>query len=265
MWETTVDGRTLHFHLSGINNQNFIMRDEETGSWWQQVSGEAILGPLKGRRLKPVRQDELSFALWKREQPNGRVLRPDPRVQAAGHYASADWEAHIAKLPVATQIHDKRLDLRELIVGMTVNGHAKAYRMIDVRQQSPIIDTIGGVPVVIVAAEDGQSVRAFTRLDDGKPVDLFAKPGVTPLTLIDSATGSEWDFSGRAIRGPLTGRQLTRIEVLRDYWFDWRAYHPDTLIYSAGLSKSAVLQLPPEQSDEHSFVSDLRHAAARKS
>ncbi|MBA3256470.1 MAG: DUF3179 domain-containing protein [Pyrinomonadaceae bacterium] len=42
MWEATVDGRQLHFQLAGINNQNFIMRDEETGSWWQQVNGEAI-------------------------------------------------------------------------------------------------------------------------------------------------------------------------------------------------------------------------------
>jgi hypothetical protein len=33
VWETTVNGRVLHFHLAGINNQNFIMRDEETGSW----------------------------------------------------------------------------------------------------------------------------------------------------------------------------------------------------------------------------------------
>jgi hypothetical protein len=37
----------LNFHLAGINNQNFIMRDEETGTWWQQVSGTAIQGPLK--------------------------------------------------------------------------------------------------------------------------------------------------------------------------------------------------------------------------
>ena len=87
MWETTVDGRVLHFHLAGINNQNFIMRDEETGSWWQQITGEAILGPLKGTRLKAVPQDEISFALWKREQPGGRVLRPDPRILAAGRYA----------------------------------------------------------------------------------------------------------------------------------------------------------------------------------
>jgi hypothetical protein len=235
VWETAVDGRTLHFHLAGINNQNFIMRDEETGSWWQQVSGEAIFGPLKGRRLKPVPQDEISFALWKREQPRGRVLRPDPRV--ANRYAHADWEAGIARLPVATRISDKRLDLRELIVGITVNGRAKAYRMIDVQQQNPIIDTVGGVPIVIVV--EGQSVRAFSRVVDGKPVDLFARPDAASITLVDPTTGSEWDFAGRAVRGPMTGRQLERIEILRDYWFDWRAYHPDTAIFSVGLMKRA--------------------------
>jgi hypothetical protein len=231
VWEATIDGRTLHFHLAGINNQNFIMRDEETGSWWQQVSGEAILGPLKGRRLTRVPMDEISFALCKREQPRGRVLRPDPRV--AKRYASADWEAGIAKLPVATRISDKRLDLRELIVGIVVNGRAKAYRMTDVQSQNPIIDSVGGVPIIIVA--DGQSVRAFSRVVDGKAVDLFAKPD-TP-SFVDATTGSEWDFAGRAIHGPLAGRQLQRIEVLRDFWFDWRAYHPDTSVYSVGLMK----------------------------
>src|SRR5678809_1679520 len=82
VWESTVDGRVLHFHLAGINNQNFIMRDEETGSWWQQVSGQAIAGPLKGKQLRSVFCDEVSFGVWKHEQPNGRVLKPDPSVAA---------------------------------------------------------------------------------------------------------------------------------------------------------------------------------------
>src|SRR5258706_12144524 len=211
------------------------MRDEETGSWWQQVTGEAILGPLKGRRLTRVPQEEISCALWKREQPMGRVLRPDPRAAAAGRYAPVDWERGIAQLPIATPIRDRRLDLRELVVGVTVIGHAKAYRMTDVQQQNPIIDTVGGAPIVIVAAADGRSVRAFSRVVDGKPVDFFARPDTS--VLVDSATGSEWDFTGRAIGGPLTGRQLAKIEVLRDYWFDWRAYNPDTAIYSAGLGR----------------------------
>ena len=32
MWESDVDGKRLTFHLAGINNQNFIMRDDETGT-----------------------------------------------------------------------------------------------------------------------------------------------------------------------------------------------------------------------------------------
>ena len=60
------------------------MQDDETGTWWQQVSGEAILGPLKGRRLALVPSDQLTFGMWAAEAPNGRVLRPDDRVSRAG-------------------------------------------------------------------------------------------------------------------------------------------------------------------------------------
>lgn len=230
-----VDGRQLHFHLAGINNQNFLMRDEETGSWWQQVTGEAILGPLKGKRLTHVPQDEISFALWKREHANGRVLRPDPAVLAANHYERADWEERMQKVPVATLNRDRRLDARELVVGLTLDGTSKAYRMSDLTKQNPIVDSLGSEPVLVAAAEDGRSVRAFRRVVDGRELELFAKAGVTPVVFVDSATGSEWDFAGRAVSGPLAGRQLEKIDVLRDYWFDWRTYHPDTLIFSAGL------------------------------
>ena len=98
MWEANIDGRTLHFHLAGINNQNFIMRDEETGTWWQQVTGTAIFGPLKGRQLKPVFHDEVSYPIWKQEQPQGRVLRPDEGILAGKGYPPADWEAPSARL-----------------------------------------------------------------------------------------------------------------------------------------------------------------------
>jgi len=226
-----VNGRPLHFHLAGINNQNFIMRDEETGSWWQQVTGEAILGPLKGARLESVPQDEISFAIWQREHPRGRVLRPDPRAAAAGHYVKADWETRMQTVPVATRTFDKRLAPRELVVGVAANGSSKAYPMKLIDPRTPIVDVIGGVPIVLVVADDRRSVRAFRRVVDGRPLEFFAAGGA----LVDSATGSQWDFSGRAVRGPLAGRQIAKIEVLRDYWFDWRTYHPETSIYRAGL------------------------------
>src|SRR5437762_12797556 len=98
------------------------MRDEETGSWWQQVNGQAIQGPMKGTHLQAVRMDEIAFARWSREQANGRVLRPDPAVKG---YATPDWEARMQKMPVATRTLDKRLAPRELVVGVVVNGRSK--------------------------------------------------------------------------------------------------------------------------------------------
>ena len=233
MWETTVEGRPLRFRLAGINNQNFIMRDEETGSWWQQVSGECILGPLKGRRLRSVLHDELTFGLWKRERPRGRVLRPD--AAAAARYAPADWEARVSKLPTVTRAGEgEPLGPRDLVVGVEAGGKAKAYPFDALVKQSPLVDEVGGVPLVVVVAEDGRSVRAFDRRVGGRALEFFGKPAATPLRLVDSATGSEWDFAGAAVAGPLAGNRLTKVAVLNDYWFDWKLYHPDTAVYLLG-------------------------------
>ena len=235
MWESALNGRQLHFHLAGINNQNFIMRDEETGSWWQQVTGEAIQGPLKGQRLRPVFHDELTFGLWKREEPHGRVLRPDESVARAGKYAPANWEEKMLAVPVATSHSlDAVLSPRTLVIGIALNGSSKAYPFDTLLRQSAILDELGGVPIFIVVGEDKRSVRAFERTLDGKKLELFVKPEGS-WKMLDAESGSEWDFAGRATSGPLSGRQLKQVAVLGDYWFDWKAYNPRTLLYDLGI------------------------------
>ena len=232
MWESTVDGRVLHFHLAGINNQNFIMRDEETGSWWQQVSGKAIHGPLKGHQLKSVFHDEVSFEIWKREQPQGRVLKPDERIAAGKQYEAADWETRVGRMRVVegTDV-DKRLAPRTLVIGVTVDGKSMAYPLTALQRQSPIIDMVGSAPIVVALGDDRRSVRAFERTVDGRRLEFFQKMGGGEFQMVDAETNSTWNFEGKAIAGPLAGRQLKKVFALEDYWFDWRLYHPDTRIY----------------------------------
>ena len=207
------------------------MRDEETGSWWQQITGEAIQGPLQGQRLRAVPHDELTFALWKNEQPGGRVLRPVAALQQAGQYPS-DWENEVGKMPVRiTARLDGALEPRALVAGVSRNGQAKAYPLAALQQQSPIMDTLGGKPMLLLVGDDKKSVRAFDRTLDGRVLEFYRKPDAVPLQLIDDATGSLWDFTGRATDGPLKGRTLEKISILHDYWFDWKTYHPQTLIY----------------------------------
>ena len=71
---------TLHFLYAASNNQNFVMRDVETGTWWQQVTGEGLIGPRRGDRLTPFPWQEISFGIFRREHPEGLVLRVDPEM-----------------------------------------------------------------------------------------------------------------------------------------------------------------------------------------
>lgn len=229
MWSAEVDGKVLRFRLAGINNQNFIMEDEETGSWWQQVTGKAIHGPLAGKRLQLARHDEITFNVFRQEHPRGLVLRPED--SAPWRRFSDNWEEGTARLPVPAVLSpDGTLPPRELIVGLAIGEEAKAYRMADLTPTAPLLDEVGGVPLAVVVAADGRSVRAFDRRAAGRTLELYAKPG-EPGRLVDAETATVWDFRGRAVEGPLAGQTLPRVPVLKDYWFDWKIYNPETAVY----------------------------------
>jgi len=209
------------------------MRDDETGSYWQQVTGIAIAGPLKGEHLTLVPQDELSFGLWKKGEPNGTVLAPLSRY--ASKYETATWEAEISKLP--TVIHGTKGTLadRETIIGVVRNGTAQAYPLSKLTVQSPVLlDSVGGEPIMLVLGPDGKSVRVFSRKIGGNTLEFYSRGqanGSDQWAMLEAPSLSEWSFDGCALNGDMQGQCLARIDSLKDYWFDWEHYHPSTGIY----------------------------------
>jgi uncharacterized protein DUF3179 len=260
-----VNGRVLHFYLAGINNQNFLMRDKETGTWWQQITGRAVYGPLRGAALELVPYDELTFGEWKSEVSDGQVLAPVPKY--IKEYDS-NWEPEVAKLPVVISFPGTELKSRDVVVGLEIEGNSRAYPWDKLVKQSPVIDKVQGTPLLIAVAPDGKSFRVFVSRIDGKETEFFLKdeggtadsagnvddpkdamksakidpkqpqssqPNAAsvakPWTLLDTATASEWNFQGCAISGTSQGKCLDRVPALKDYWFDWRNYHPETTVY----------------------------------
>jgi hypothetical protein len=287
-----VNGTVLHFYLAGINNQNFLMRDKETGSWWQQITGKAIYGPLKGSSLDLVLSDELTFGQWKSEAPDGKVLAEVPKY--VKEYDS-NWEPEVAKLPVVISFPGTELKSRDVVVGLKIDDASRAYPWDTLVKQSPVVDHVHGTPLLVAVGPDGKSFRVFVSRIHGKDAEFFLKgetegetktetktetqkeaktetkaeaktdpPPTTkpappadakavvssdvkadtsaaakpappappkPWILLDTTTASEWNFQGCAISGPAQGKCLDRIPALKDYWFDWRNYHPDTTIY----------------------------------
>jgi hypothetical protein len=267
----------LHFYLAGINNQNFLMRDKETGTWWQQITGKAIYGPLQGAALELVLSDELSFGEWRTEFSSGEVLAP---VAKYTKEYDPNWEPDVAKLPVVISFPGTELKSRDVVIGLTLEGTARAYPWEVFAKQSPVLDRVSGTPLLLALGPDGKSFRVFVSRIDGKDAEFFlqaeapAEAAVEKSTdakqdgakdvetknvdtknvetkndgtkdsgtkkddgakknwvLLDTATASQWNFQGCAISGPAQGKCLDRVPALKDYWFDWRNYHPDTTVY----------------------------------
>jgi Protein of unknown function (DUF3179) len=226
----------LHFYLAGINNQNFLMRDKETGSWWQQITGQAVFGPLQGAALDLVLSDELTFGEWRTESPSGQVLAPVAKY--AKEYDS-NWEPDVAKLPVVISFPGTELKSRDVVIGLAIDGAARAYAWETFAKQSPVLDRVNGTPLLLVLGPDGKSFRVFISRIDGRDAEFFLQGDVRDDTsagkkdwsLLDTTTASQWNFQGCAISGAAQGKCLDRVPALKDYWFDWRNYHPGTTIY----------------------------------
>jgi hypothetical protein len=228
VWTRTVNGRVLHFYLAGINNQNFLMRDGETGSWWQQITGKAIYGPLRGESLQLVLSDELTFGEWRSEFPSGKVLAP---VTKYTKEYDSNWEPNVAKLPVVISFPGTELKSRDVVIGLTIDGVARAYPWETFAKQSPVLDRVNGRPLLLVLGPDGKSFRVFVSRIDGQDAEFFQQPDKKDWGLVDSATASKWNFQGCAVSGSAQGKCLERVPALKDYWFDWRNYHSDTTVY----------------------------------
>ncbi len=231
MWKRTARGRELNFYLAGINNQNFLMRDRETGSWWQQVTGRAIAGELAGSALELIPNDELTFALWKSEAAPGSSLVLAPVAGYGDKDYDKKWEEEVAKYPVPLSFPEQGLKDRDVILGVEIGGQARAFPLAKVRGANPVEDKIGGVPVVLVTGPDGESVRIFRSRWNGLDIELYRDAQNPEWRLVDSQ-GNTWNFAGCATSGPATGQCLEKINFLKDYWFDWRNYNPRTTVYS---------------------------------
>jgi len=230
VWSREVDGRVLRFHLGGVNNQNFIMFDEETGSWWQQITGECIFGQLKGKRLRRIASDEVSLAIWRAEHSSSTVVKFDPKYLSS--YAGSDWEKRTGAAPTPKALSEGPLAPREIVIGIQVDGVAAAFPMAMLRERSPVNTRVGKAPVLLLVAPDGNSVRSFLRPKaDGQELEFFRR--VEDGALVDSS-GSVWGFAGKALSGPMAGRALEPVQNTKDFWFDWHRYNPNGLLRVRG-------------------------------
>ncbi len=144
--------------------------------------------------------------------------------EIAGQLAPLDHPEH-RTAATATHMRDD-----DLVWGVVVAGHARAYPWWILKNYHVVNDTIGDIPVAIAFCEQCSGGAAFRRSRNGRVLSLEV-PGVYNGTIIlrDRETRTLWaPFSGRAIEGPLAGAKLDRFPLFLTHWDEWVARHADT-------------------------------------
>ena len=227
VFERVIDGKEIEFGTSGkLYNSNLLMYDRYTESYWSQALGTAVKGDLTGYQLNLIPFDVITWGDWKQLHPNTRVLTTDTghiRSYATDPYGNYYTEPRIM-FPV--EHNDDRLNPKEIIIGFNQDSIYKAYKQNDIEKEILINDSIGNVPVMLVSIFSENS-RAFLRIIDNETLDFVYRDG----KIFDTQTLSEWNYDGLSISGNYQGIQLERMPIEPGFWFEWVAFHPQTLVY----------------------------------
>ena len=78
VFDRRVGGDVLEFGNTGrIRFHDMVMYDKGTESWWQQYTGEAVIGELTGTCMQPLPARLESVARFRARAPDGQLLVPE--------------------------------------------------------------------------------------------------------------------------------------------------------------------------------------------
>ena len=248
VFDRRVEGTALRFGVSGnLRFSDLVMWDDASESWWQQLTGEAIVGDYVGHQLDFITSQLISFGLFRDRYPDGKALRGPLGMYGNNPYGG--YDSSPSPFLFAGTL-DARLGAMERVLAAAFGETAVAYPFESLRQSRVVNDSIGGRDIVVfwqsgaVSALDetvidlsrdvGMALMFDRRLDTGDAL-TFRFGG----SIIDQETGSHWNIFGEAIDGPLAGANLSQLHAFPHLWFAWSAFYPDTIIRGSDVSISS--------------------------
>ncbi|MCY3779003.1 MAG: DUF3179 domain-containing protein [Chloroflexi bacterium] len=236
----------LEFGVSGLlRNSDLIMYDFETESWWQQLTGEGLVGDYAGALLDILPSQVVSFSSFSRRRPDGLVMSRDTgynRQYGINPYTNYDQGSGTPFL-FRGEVDSRLSPPVAHVLAATINGLPVAYPFEILRDEAVVNDVVGETPVAVFFQGGVASALGDYVIDNARDIGtagmyestldgvLLAFSADGDGTYRDDATGSSWNAYGEAIAGELEGAQLRWINAFPHFWFAWAAFHPDTLVY----------------------------------
>lgn len=244
-FDRTVGGQVLDFGTTGrLRFSNLIMYDRQTETWWQQATGEGIVGELAGTQLEFMPAPIVAWQDFKSSHPDGQVLSRDTgysRSYGSNPYAGYDDVNNSPFLFRGPPTPDQ-LPPMARVLALEFGEDVVAFPYEVLEQELVVNETVGEREIAVfwqpgtasgldtsnlAEGRDVGAANAFSRQLDDQTLTFTVREG----DIFDEETGSRWNILGEAVAGPLEGSQLTEVVAVNHFWFSWVAFKPDTEIY----------------------------------
>lgn len=194
-----VNGRVYQFKHGGLYDGLFLMKDEETGSLWNHITGECVYGELRGYVLETGALHHLTAGQTAAAYPEAQMPVPQKRsvwgrmmMWVSSWRRTRDVSRFPPRFEGTMEAADPRRPKLEMGVGVWAGSVARYYpRAVLKAAGNLLFDTLDGRGLVIYV--DPQSA--------------------VPTAVYTEATGAEWVEEGlRLGTGEVIVGGLMRLE-----------------------------------------------------
>ncbi len=244
-FDRRVDGEVLDFGTSGnLRNSDLVMYDRQTESWWQQFTGEALVGDYNGAVLTFVPSQLVGWEEFRTTFPNAQVLSRDTgAVRDYGRNPYAGYDDINASPFLFDGAVDGRLPAMARVATVDLDGETVAYTFDALEANNAINDSIATTDVVVFWTANTNSALGAGQIAEAADVGstaIFDRSVADQVltftangdgTFSDAETSSTWNVFGLATDGELAGTQLDQIVSFEHFWFSWAVFQPDTRVF----------------------------------
>lgn len=172
VFDRQVGEQLLEFGTTGkLRNSDLVMYDRQTESWWQQFTGNAIVGELLDTDLRMIPSRVESFERFAAANPDGKVLVPNnPRLRRYGSNPYVNYDSRDTPYPLFRGDLPTDIGPMERVIVVKQDGEPRATTLTHLRDQSSV--KLGGVELTW---ESGQNSALDTgSISEGRDVGNVA-------------------------------------------------------------------------------------------
>ncbi|MEF8806745.1 DUF3179 domain-containing protein [Natronomonas sp.] len=213
------------FGVSGrLINNNLVMYDRATETWWPQILATSIPGPWNETPdIESLREFRLVWTTWERWQthrPETEVLSTDTghaRNYSGDPYGGYNPRTGYYKndsLLFPALSDDDTFDRKTVVMGARTPNGAAAFLKDALRENGLMAGEIGGTPVLAVYDTGLDTAYVYRNVEEGS----FELQDGTAV----GEDGTRYDPDDLP---------LERIHTFDAMWFAWAGYYPETNVY----------------------------------